>query len=255
MELDSGSVTAALHGCRSAVGADCEPADAWSSPISGVWSRQARAPAFMVKPRDQVCAVSRRGASLGRRQLSRGRLGASRSGSWCCRRAGTRAFALGELNELGIGYGDLYGLLDLGVDRLAAAGAPERGEGAEDCALHELRWTGEDDRLAELGSDHGELQRVGHPLGVRAVGAREAQEDADQVEEALPRIDLHQHGGRRAARVPPVVHRAGRDVHHHARGDGALNPIELHRERSGEDAEALMDAWMEVFPDDSRLGP
>jgi hypothetical protein len=31
MELDSGSVTAALHGCRSAVGADCEPADAWSS--------------------------------------------------------------------------------------------------------------------------------------------------------------------------------------------------------------------------------
>ena len=31
MERDSGSVTAAFHGCRSAVGADCAPADAWPS--------------------------------------------------------------------------------------------------------------------------------------------------------------------------------------------------------------------------------
>jgi len=41
MELDSGSVTAALHGCRSAVGADCEPADAWSSSSAGVSGREA----------------------------------------------------------------------------------------------------------------------------------------------------------------------------------------------------------------------
>jgi hypothetical protein len=110
--------------------------------------------------------------------------------------------ALGERDELGIGYHHLDGLLELGVDRLTAAGAPQRGEGAEDSALHDLRWAGEDDRLAELGGDHGELQRVGHPLGVRAAGAREAEEGAYQVEEALPRIDPHQHGGRRAPRVP-----------------------------------------------------
>ena len=36
MEGDSGSVTAAVHGCRSAVGADCAPADAWSSSITEV---------------------------------------------------------------------------------------------------------------------------------------------------------------------------------------------------------------------------
>lgn len=32
MERDSGSVTAAFHGCRSAMGADCAPADAWPRP-------------------------------------------------------------------------------------------------------------------------------------------------------------------------------------------------------------------------------
>jgi hypothetical protein len=34
MERDSESVTAAFHGCRSAVGADCAPADASSSSVS-----------------------------------------------------------------------------------------------------------------------------------------------------------------------------------------------------------------------------
>ena len=35
MERDSGSVTAAFHGCRSAVAAACAPADAWSSSEAG----------------------------------------------------------------------------------------------------------------------------------------------------------------------------------------------------------------------------
>jgi hypothetical protein len=36
MERDSRGATAALHGCRSAVGADCAPADAWPSSRAGV---------------------------------------------------------------------------------------------------------------------------------------------------------------------------------------------------------------------------
>jgi hypothetical protein len=35
MELDSESLTAAFHGCGSAVRADFAPADAWSSSLAG----------------------------------------------------------------------------------------------------------------------------------------------------------------------------------------------------------------------------
>jgi hypothetical protein len=46
MERDSGSGTAAFHGCRSAVGADRAPADAWSSSAAGAarWTVRTAAP-------------------------------------------------------------------------------------------------------------------------------------------------------------------------------------------------------------------
>jgi hypothetical protein len=45
MERDSGSVTAAFHGCRSAAGADCAPADDRSSSLAGVCRRPCKSPA------------------------------------------------------------------------------------------------------------------------------------------------------------------------------------------------------------------
>jgi hypothetical protein len=49
MESDSGGATAAVHGCRSEVGADRAPAGDWSSSKAGVSLVRATAPAFVIE--------------------------------------------------------------------------------------------------------------------------------------------------------------------------------------------------------------
>jgi hypothetical protein len=56
MERDSGSVTAVFHGCRSAAGPNCAPADAWSSSNAGASHTSART---LASGREQQCFVTR----------------------------------------------------------------------------------------------------------------------------------------------------------------------------------------------------
>jgi hypothetical protein len=74
MELDSESLTAAFHGCGSAVRADFAPADAWSSSAAGVsW----KSPQTVASTRERACG-SAPWASF-RRMGKRGRARRSRS--------------------------------------------------------------------------------------------------------------------------------------------------------------------------------
>jgi hypothetical protein len=63
MERDSGSVTVAFHGCRSAVGADRAPADAWFSSARGVSGLTADTPRFDAK-QERRCGRARCATSV-----------------------------------------------------------------------------------------------------------------------------------------------------------------------------------------------
>jgi hypothetical protein len=58
MEGDSGSVTPVFHGCRSAVGPNCAPADAWSSSGARAVQRAVPTPASCAQARVRVSRLT-----------------------------------------------------------------------------------------------------------------------------------------------------------------------------------------------------
>src|SRR6188472_3470178 len=66
MERDNGTVTVAFHGCRSVLGANAVPADAWSSSTASVWRAGSRTTASRRKQHCDALPDSCRVA--GRRQ-------------------------------------------------------------------------------------------------------------------------------------------------------------------------------------------